>query len=108
MATPLATLGAIAYFLVRIRAVFHLPIRQLGPWTCITLNLILSGVAGAPLLAITLLPGPAVLRLGVSALAFFVSYLFVMRAAKRITDDDWLRLRGALGRLRPRVPVTAV
>jgi len=108
VATPLATLGAIAYFLVRIRAVFHLPIRQLGPWTSITLNLLLSGVAGVPLFAIALLPGPAVLRLGVSALAFFVSYLFVMRAAKRITDDDWLRLRGALGRLRPRVAATAV
>ena len=94
VATPLATLGAIAYFLVRIRAVFHLPIRQLGPWKCITLNLLLSCVAGAPLFPIALLPGPAVLHLGVSALAFLVSYVFIMRSGKRITDDDWFRLRG--------------
>ena len=108
VATPLATLGAIAYFLLRIRAVFHLPIRKLGPWSGITLNLLFSGVAGAPLFAFALLPGPAVLRLGVSALAFLVSYLFVMRATKRITDDDWLRLRGALGRLRSSVAAAAV
>lgn len=107
VATPLATLGAIAYFLQRIRAVFHLPIRQLGPWTAIALNLVGSAVAGIPLLAFALLPGPAVLRLGVSALGFLISYLFVMRATKRITDDDWLRLRGAVSRVRPRAAATA-
>ena len=58
VATPLATLGAIAYFLMRIRAVFHLPIRKLGPWTGITLNLLFSGVAGVPLFAFALLPAP--------------------------------------------------
>jgi O-antigen/teichoic acid export membrane protein len=108
VATPLATLGAIAYFLLRIRAVFNLPIRKLGPWTDITLNLLCSGVAGVPLLAFVLLPGPAVLRLGISGLAFLVSYVFVMRVTKRITDEDWLRLRSALGRLRPRVVAARV
>ena len=108
VATPLATLGAIAYFLLRIRAIFHLEIRELGPWAGITLNLLLSGAAGVPILAIALLPGPAVLRLGISALVFLVSYLFIMRAARRITDEDWFRLRGALGRLHPGAAATAV
>lgn len=105
LATVIAVALTVAYYLVRLRTVLDVPLGVLFPWRTVGTNLVLSLLVAVPIvpLLFSRLPDLAVVALASSLYA--VLYVALMRATRRIRDDDWRRLvataRGAWLRVRP-------
>ena len=100
LAAPISAVVAVAYYLVRLRSIAGLDVRDLVPVPALIGTLAVSLLAAAPLLAIRELPVAPSVRLVVAAIIFGVIAPSGLRATRRISDDDWARLRGAIARLR--------
>jgi O-antigen/teichoic acid export membrane protein len=101
-ATVIATALTVAFYLVRLRSLLHLSIAALFPWRILASTLLVSAIAGLPIVALAGLETPPVVRAAVGATAYAALSVLALRLTRRITDDDWSRLLRAL-RLRQRV-----
>ena len=102
LAAPISAVAAVTYYLVRLRTIVGLRVRDLVPVRALISTLAVSILAAAPLLAIREIPVASRIRLVAAAVIFGVIAPSGLRATRRISDDDWDRLRGAIARLRRR------
>ena len=102
LAAPISALVATTYYLIRIRSIVGLGLRDLVPIRALTGTLLVSILAAAPLLAVREIDAAASIRLAAAAVVFGVIAPLGLRAAGRISDDDVSRLRGAIRRRRSR------
>ena len=102
LAAPASSVVTVAYYVFRIRAIAGFHARDLVPVRALAGILAVSFVAAAPLLAVEEIAVPSSIRLGAAAVLFGVLATAGLRATRMISDDDWARLHGALGRLRQR------
>ena len=102
LAAPISAVAAVTYYLVRLRTIVGLRVRDLVPVRALISTLAVSILAAAPLLAIREIPVASSIRLVAAAVIFGVIAPSGLRATRRISDDDWDRLRGAIARLRRR------
>lgn len=79
MATPLAMLVTVAYYLMRLRGVVTLRLGQLFPWRLVTVNLTISFACAAPLLALLGLQVSPFMRLVVASALFLPLYVAALR-----------------------------
>ena len=98
LAAPIASVAAAAYYVVRLRSIAGLGVRDLIPLRALSGTLAVSILAAAPLLAIRDLPGPASVRVLAAAVVFGLIAPLGLRVTRRISDDDWTRIRGVIGR----------
>jgi O-antigen/teichoic acid export membrane protein len=98
LAAPLATAAAAAYYVIRIRSLAGVTVRDLIPVRNLAGTVGVSILAAAPLLAIRDLAAPSSIRLLVAAITFSVVAPVALRRTKQISDDDWKRLRRVIGR----------
>jgi O-antigen/teichoic acid export membrane protein len=106
IATPLASVVAAAYYLVRLRSVLGLKIADLLPWRLLLANLGVSFAAAAPLLALFAVPLSPFVRLALGALMFLPAYAIALRVTGRLTRTEWRMLHQLLAARRGRA-VTA-
>ena len=99
LAAPISAVVAVAYYLVRLRSIARLNVRDLVPIPALLGTLAVSLLAAAPLLAIRELPVAPSVRLVAAGVVFGVIAPSGLRVTGRISDDDWARLRGAIARL---------
>lgn len=101
ISTPLAMLATVVYYLIRLRAVLSLRLGELLPWRLLTVNLTISLVCAAPLLAVQELHTPAFVRLLAGCALFLPLYVAALRVTGRLTPAEWSLLRERLaGRAR--------
>jgi O-antigen/teichoic acid export membrane protein len=100
LAAPIASVAAAAYFVVRIRSIAGLNVRELIPVRALAGTMAVSILAAAPLLIIRDLPAPASVRVLIATVVFSVVAPAGLRATRSITDDDWQRVRDVIA-LRP-------
>jgi O-antigen/teichoic acid export membrane protein len=98
LAAPLATTAAAAYYVIRIRSLAGVTVRDLIPIRSLAGTLGVSFLAAAPLLAIRDLTAPSSIRLFVAAIVFGVVAPVGLRLTRQVSDDDWERLRRVTGR----------
>ena len=103
LAAPTSAVAAAAYYLVRVRSIAALDVRDLVPVRALIGTLAVSFLAAAPLLAVRELPVAAGIRVVVATIIFGVIAPLGLRATRRISDDDWVRLRGAIVQLRRQI-----
>ncbi len=96
IATPLAMLATVAYYLFRLRGVVSLRIGELVPWRLVTVNLAISFAAAVPLLALLALPVAPFVRLAAAAALFLPLYVAALRMTGRLTPTEWDMLRARL------------
>jgi O-antigen/teichoic acid export membrane protein len=92
VATVLADIVIVSFYLLRLRALLQLSVPDLFPWKLIATNLVLSTAAGVVLLPLLAVRLPAVLVLGSGCILYACVVIALMRLTRRITDDDWARL----------------
>ena len=102
LATPLAVLAAVVYFLWQIRRLVDLPLRDLVPWRVVAIDFALAAAAALPLAAILALPAAPAVRLALSAIVYLVVCVWLLRRTRQIDDVDWQRLVGLLAFARRR------
>lgn len=88
-----ATVLVAAFYLVRMRAILGMTIRSLFPWKLLGVNLALSALAAVPVVPLALLEAPALVRVLAGGAVYLAAYLAIMRATRRIDDEDWARLK---------------
>ena len=93
VATPVAMLATVVYYVVRIRGVLSLPLRRLLPWRLIAANLAVSLVSALPLLAVLAVHVTPFARLLLGAALFVPVYLVALRVTGRLTSTEWSMLR---------------
>ena len=101
LATVIATALTVAYYLVRLRGLLALPISVLFPWATVAKTLAVAGLSAVPVLPLLAVDMPHALRLVLVGAAYTVSAVVALRLTRRITDEDWARLRGQAQRLWP-------
>jgi O-antigen/teichoic acid export membrane protein len=105
LAAPVASLIVAGYYLMRIRRLVSLSLRELFPWRTLGANFGVAVLAATPVAALAVLVDlPAGTSLAVSLPLFGFVCLAGLRLTGRLTDADWRRLRGAASALRPRRP----
>ena len=96
LAAPIASVAAATYYVVRLRSIAGLTVRDLIPIRALAGTLAVSLLAAAPLLAVREVPVPVLVRVLAAAALYGLVAPLGLRAARRITDDDWMRLRDAI------------
>ena len=96
IATPLAMLVTVAYYLMRLRGVVSLRLGQLFPWRLVTVNLAISFACAAPLLALLELQIDPFMRLVAASVLYLPLYLAALRLTGRLTPTEWAMLRSRL------------
>jgi O-antigen/teichoic acid export membrane protein len=99
LAAPVSAVLAVGYYLAWLHWKVPLSVRGLVPFGALVSTLLVAGIAAIPLLAIRELALPASVRLAVAGLVFVVLAPVALRATRRISDDDWRRLIGAVRHL---------
>jgi O-antigen/teichoic acid export membrane protein len=94
--TVLATAVMSAYYLVRLRGILRMRIRQLFPIGLLAVNLSLSALAAVPLALVILVVEGAVARLVVGAVVYALSYVAVLAFAGRLEPRELALLRAPL------------
>ena len=102
VAGPISAVVAVTYYLLWLRSSAQLTVSELVPFRELTGTLTVAVLAAVPLLALDQLAVPSSVRLTVAAFFFGVVATAGLRATRRLSDNDWARLHGALGRLRQR------
>jgi O-antigen/teichoic acid export membrane protein len=103
VATVLADVVIVSFYLIRLRSILDSPISVLFPWGLVVTNLGLSAVASGVLLPFWVFEAPSFVTLSCGCMLYSCAYVALMRFTGRITDEDWVRLIHAGKRLlRPR------
>jgi O-antigen/teichoic acid export membrane protein len=102
LATVIATTLAAAYYLVRLRGLLGLPVRDLFPWRRLTEILAIAALVAVPLWPLAQADLPRAVRLVLVSALYAPLALAALRLTRRIEDGDWERLMAQLRRLRPR------
>jgi PST family polysaccharide transporter len=93
IATPLASVVAAAYYLVRLRGVLALRIADLLPWRLLLANLGVSFTAAAPLLLLFTVELSPFVRVAVGGAIFLPLYGIALWITGRLTRTEWQMLR---------------
>jgi O-antigen/teichoic acid export membrane protein len=102
IATPVAALCAVGYFLLRIKKIIDIPLRDLVPWRVVLLDFALAALAAVPAVGILALPVAPAVRLVLSGIVYLVVCVWLLRRTRQIDDLDWQRLVGILASVRRR------
>jgi hypothetical protein len=86
----------VGYYMVCLRSIAGLSARDLIPVSTLGTTFGVAALAALPLLGIRELAMPPSVRLVVGALAFAILAPLALRATRRISDDDLVRLRGVV------------
>jgi O-antigen/teichoic acid export membrane protein len=93
IATPLASVVAAAYYLVRLRGVLALRIADLLPWRLLLANLGVSFAAACPLLLLFTVELSPFVRVAVGGAIFLPLYGIALWITGRLTRTEWQMLR---------------
>ncbi len=96
IATPVATVVLVAYYLVRLRPLVAIRLNELLPWRLILGNLILALSAALPLLLLLTVFHEGVLRLALAGAIYLFLFVALARMTGRITTEDWRRVQAAV------------
>jgi O-antigen/teichoic acid export membrane protein len=99
VATVLADIVIVSFYLIRLRSILDSPISVLFPWGLVVTNLGLSAVASGVLLPFWVFEAPSFVTLSCGCMLYSCAYVALMRFTGRITDEDWVRLIHAGKRL---------
>ena len=105
IATPLAMLLTVAFYVVRLRGTLGLTFGDLVPWRMLLVNLAIALACAAPLLAVLTVPTAPAVRLVGGGAFFAIAYVIALRVTGRLTPTEWQLLRARLplpaGRMSP-------
>jgi O-antigen/teichoic acid export membrane protein len=105
IATPLAMLLTVVFYVVRLRGVFGLSVSDLVPWRLLLVNAAIALTCAAPLLALLTVRWNPEIPLVLGAVYFLPAYLAALRVTGRLTPMEWRLLRARLplraGRVSP-------
>jgi O-antigen/teichoic acid export membrane protein len=96
IATPVATIILVAYYLVRLRPLVVIKLSELLPLRLILGNLALALVATLPLIPVLLIIDGNLPRLIIGSIIYILFFVAAARISGRITEEDWRRLRGVV------------
>ena len=95
-ATVIATALTVVYYLVRLRGILRLSITALFPWRTLAGNLAVAALAALPLVPIVLMDWPHLVTLLVAGVLYAICAIAGLRVTRRISDEDWSRLRATV------------
>jgi O-antigen/teichoic acid export membrane protein len=100
IAGPVSAVLTALYYLLRMRSIAGLGVRELLPLRSLGATMLLGAAPALPLLGLLALHLPSVLRLAIGLPAFTLLAVSTLRITRQINEDDWTRMRSMVGRLR--------
>jgi len=93
IATVLADIVIVSFYLFRLRAVLGAPVRALFPWRVVVKNFGVSTVAAVVIVPFAVTRLPALVALSCAGPLYVGACVLLMRHTRSITDADWARIK---------------